>query len=581
MFFPDKQTLATANESTAFLLLSWEELFSNETPDSYQPKILNVTALIEELEQIATRAGRHKKWERHVKKIQEELKAACEADQSVLFRSPRLQWGLQSLVATNNLAEIPTIIKVINFAISEYEALTIDAFCEAVADLPKAKHNTAEALRRLSTIAIRNGFSKADFRHLFVNENFKKAPVEIGKAIVDSIIPINKQYTCIIAVKGEVKNLQIVGRTAGFSILAESHLTAYANGAEFSQKTKGCVHLSIQVETANRMKAIQTAIRKIRPAIDIFNLYRFDALFLSDDTLIIEKEKQPTLFNLQQKWHWQSTLRKNTTRNAKSLINECEGKKERFNSVLNALEHYSLSQVNAASRVRLVNLWSALECLTTSDDKDSIIGAVCDAVVPLVVWRRTAKILSYTSRNLLTLRELTGTSLGVGFPPDEGGLSNERLILALSKPENHPSPEELQIFSRQHPLLGFRIFSLWKLFSNPQDLAEELKSSARRAEWHLYRIYRARNLIVHEGTEVTHANLLLGNLHYYFRVTASRILHGMRLNPDWDVKDSVEYWKMRYNFIIDDLEKNQGKSLEVFDFFPNIKPDFNKVKIWG
>jgi hypothetical protein len=181
----------------------------------------------------------------------------------------------------------------------------------------------------------------------------------------------------------------------------------------------------------------------------------------------------------------------------------------------------------------------------------------------------------------LELKRLTGKGLGAGFPLEEAGLPNERLILALSKAEHDPSPEQLQVFSKQHPVLGFRVFSLWQSFSSPKDLAVELKSSAMRTEWHLYRIYRARNLIVHEGTEVPHANLLLGNLHYYFRVTMSRILHGMGMHENWGVDDSIEYWKSRYNYIIDELEKNQGKSLEVFDFLPIIKQDFKKKKIWG
>jgi len=201
--------------------------------------------------------------------------------------------------------------------------------------------------------------------------------------------------------------------------------------------------------------------------------------------------------------------------------------------------------------------------------------------VPLVAWRRTAKILSYTSKNLLQLRDAVGGSFGIGFPIDEGGLSNERLILALSKPEHHQIPEELQSFASQHTLLGFRIFSLWKQFSNPNLLAAELKSSAKRTEWHLFRIYRARNLIIHEGTEVPHANLLLGNLYYYFRVIMSRILFGMRMNPGWDVNDSIAFYKFRHKFVVNDLEQNQGKSLDVSDFLPAFKPDFKKTKIWS
>lgn len=228
-----------------------------------------------------------------------------------------------------------------------------------------------------------------------------------------------------------------------------------------------------------------------------------------------------------------------------------------------------------------MNLWSALECLTTRDDVDSIMGSVCAAVVPIVTWRRNAKILSYTSKNLLEFRELSGGSFGSGFPTEENGLSNERLMLALAKPEGHAHPEELQLFVKDHALLGFRVYSLWKTISNPFELAKELKLTSKRVEWQLYRIYRARNLIVHEGEEVPHVARLLENLHYYFSVTLSRILHSMQANPNWDVADSIVFWRTKHDYIINCLTKGRAHMLQAGDFQPFSKTILGKEKIWA
>src|ERR1017187_10404548 len=131
MFFPKNKTVLSTNEGAAFIVLAWEELFSHETPDSYQPKLLNIPALVEELGQISARAKRVKKWERHVKKIQEELKAACEIEQNTLARVPKLLWQLQCLAISVNHSEIQSLIKIIKHALLEYESLAANDFADA------------------------------------------------------------------------------------------------------------------------------------------------------------------------------------------------------------------------------------------------------------------------------------------------------------------------------------------------------------------------------------------------------------------------------------------------------------------
>ena len=106
MWFPSVDELRSANEGSAFLLLAWNELFAADTPDSFQPKLMNCPALLEELRLIAERASRSPRWEKHVRKIQEELGNVCEADQNFLDAAPRLRWSLQKLCEKGNLSEV-------------------------------------------------------------------------------------------------------------------------------------------------------------------------------------------------------------------------------------------------------------------------------------------------------------------------------------------------------------------------------------------------------------------------------------------------------------------------------------------
>ncbi len=480
--------LRAANEGAVFMLFIWEELFAQVTPDSYQPKLLHIPALVDELGMISGRANRSTKWEKHVEKIQEELKSAC---------------------------------------------------------------------NRQATIALRSGRTADDFIHLYSKDNFRRRQEEVLDLILVACIPTLREYRCIAAVTGKIGDLQVIGRKAGFDVIGDRPLPGGANAERFREQTNGKIWLFRKVEAVKPLEAAHAVIRQLRPAIDIFNFYSHESMSFHEAVLVVETDQKSEIVQPQQRWYWQLRERRNAKDLTKTFL-RVGGKKGFDRKVLNALEHYSLAQTSGASRVRLINLWSALECLTTGDDAGaSIIGSVCAAVVPMVVWRRTAKILSYTAKTLLDFKESSQGSLGPGFPVDEG-LSTTRLMLALSKSSDHPDHKGLEAFIAQHPALRFRLGCLCELFGQPQNLAKELKLSAKRVEWHLYRIYRARNLIVHEGEEVPHIPRLLENLHYYFCVTLSRILHGMQLNPTWELFDCIVYWKTRYDYIINSLERGRG-----------------------
>jgi hypothetical protein len=55
MWFPPNELLNEQNETSAFFLLTWQELFDHYVPDIYQPRFIDTFSLIEELSDIARR----------------------------------------------------------------------------------------------------------------------------------------------------------------------------------------------------------------------------------------------------------------------------------------------------------------------------------------------------------------------------------------------------------------------------------------------------------------------------------------------------------------------------------------------
>ena len=574
------QSLRQANEGTTILLFHWHEMFSPDAPDTYQPKLLDIPALVDEVASVAARAVKSQKWEKHLRLLQEELKQACEAERSFTASISDNYGGVLEQLATEpNVIDAASIARLLQARRKAFEHQSIKALEDSAASLPEKKETAIEALKRVGTVALRAGRTEEHYNHLYNEATLARKPAEIVAEIINASQPTSQEYTCILAVKGTLEELRVIGRKAQFTILPPKHFPEGDNCTKFRDLTASDVWLSIKEQGAHPLEAARAAIRRIRTAIDIFNFYSHATLSFRDEVLVIDAHAQSFLVSPQQEWSWQKRPKKSAQYLSKQLIGEADEK--RFSGrVLNALEHYSLAQTSAAARVRLVNLWSALECLTTREDAQSIMDGVCKAVVPAVAWRRTSKILSYTSHLLTQHRGLAGGKYGAGFPEDEKGLSSERLMLALAKPEGHPYPEELLLFTKENAYLRYRIFTLWKLMSQPQLLASELKLTAKRVEWHLYRIYRARNLIIHEGEEVPHVGRLLENLHYYFCTTLSRILQSMHVNPEWEVTDAITYWRTQHNFITGSLTKEKAHLLKPCHFQPKKTPLVGNEPVW-
>ena len=68
----------------------------------------------------------------------------------------------------------------------------------------------------------------------------------------------------------------------------------------------------------------------------------------------------------------------------------------------------------------------------------------------------------------------------------------------------------------RNPLLRFRLYSMKEAFSKADAVQNALAEHSQRVEWHIRRIYRSRNLLVHSGQGIPYRTALVENVHSYF-----------------------------------------------------------------
>lgn len=582
MNFPAHGVVTPTNTATAFMVLHWQEMFDHTTPDSYLPRLANTPSLIRELGDIAVRAQTSEKWGRHVSILQEELKAVGESETDMLSTEPYYQWLVGQFCA-KPIREIPALATIAAGYEKSYRRWAADDLRKTVSTLPKTKIAASRALRRWATVAIQSGCAESQLAALASEADLALSPSQFAEKLIDAVDCQPAYFWCCLAIVGPREDTKALARERGFDVVSDKVFVGGVRGkfkqdAETDLSPGDAMTFVAHDELARDVfHASRQAIRAMRDAVDVCNFYSE-----SPNSQIL-----PFVLTRTKAGHYEIVemgehdFRKRGARHARFLTMKTMDVVPRAHldgRVLNALEHYNLAHFSSATRVKLVNLWTATECLTGSSS--SIIGAVCDLVAPIVTWRRSDKILQYTTACLNeSLAAGNASKLPASVLGKSGKVSRERLLLVLSRPAGDPDLVAIFAFAAEHPLLVFRLLELWELFSSPGKLLKDLNQSQQRVRWQLYRIYRSRNLIVHEGHDTHLTVSLLDNLHYYFSITLSRILHGMQLRPGVSVDGSIALWKSRSDYMLASLERDPSRLL-VRDMFAQSSGKTSIEPVW-
>jgi len=161
-----------------------------------------------------------------------------------------------------------------------------------------------------------------------------------------------------------------------------------------------------------------------------------------------------------------------------------------------------------------LNLWSILEIASFETQGKSKIEKVVNTIIPIL-----------QRDYFITVFSDIGFALKDNLPEDlydklmkELGGTNEDVVATarfIFLPEYETLRDEYFDILEDYPLIRTKIYRLWSLRDNKSELFKLSSKYAERVKWHLYRLYRTRNAIVHAG-DTSHKIQALGeHLHIY------------------------------------------------------------------
>jgi hypothetical protein len=114
----------------------------------------------------------------------------------------------------------------------------------------------------------------------------------------------------------------------------------------------------------------------------------------------------------------------------------------------------------------------------------------------------------------------------------QGSNQFEKVAALVALKENEAFRDELYALCDPNPLLRFRIFWVFTRLNTAVAIRETMEAHRRRVDWHIQRIYRSRNLILHAGEAMPYLGSLIENVHAYLDRMLDLVRHALEVRPD-------------------------------------------------
>lgn len=598
MWFPRLDALSPSSSGNSFLLCRWDEFFDDFTPDSYQPRLCHLPTLIDEIAMVATEAQKQSGWKKHLNHLLEELRARLK--QEVFFgicEDTDLR-ALTELMRETDLIALTGKARQFQFSHfkDKYERAAIargrTELEKALAGEAKQKKVALHWLGLWATIGLRKDYLYSNARMEKDERLFSSSLQANIDSIAEALVAPPGKYLCVLAIlpirshdddppiDGQIpvytQRVQAVVRKAGIG---------FASHEWFPGRSINSQELLLTMEETGvgPMDALHRFVRKLQPVLNLLGFYRgappteiiHRGWAGPDRANLIEHEIKPLLPRLR------PPRKKAVDLSVHTLGVWQSGRLD--GPLVNALELHSLAVSSEDLRVQFVTMWSALESLAASVDGPTIISRVTNLLTPIISWRRLETEIRYLAISLHQWRDATdakSTKID-GLPyAREHSVPAEDVLLAVTRPKNHRDIVSILEHVSPHPLLCWRTFSTWDNFHDPRALSADMTASRQRLTWHLWRIYRARNLLVHAGLETPLLSHLLSHLGFYLTTAISRLLHQVTHNVTLDARNAADYWCDLGNRI-PNLLSSSSETVRVKDVMTSPHPKRANVLPWG
>lgn len=185
------------------------------------------------------------------------------------------------------------------------------------------------------------------------------------------------------------------------------------------------------------------------------------------------------------------------------------------NAMFGAIGMHASAFKSKDTKNQLLNLWTAMELLIPVERAGSMskINQIANQASTLLSSHYIKSLIEQLDKQCETLfGEMYEEVLK---EVDTAETRCEKLLVVITVADYDAVFQKLLGMADTEPLCAFRLQHYKKVFSSGKSIRSFYERHSQRVSWQIMRIYRSRNLIVHDGSAFPFLEVVLQNLHFY------------------------------------------------------------------
>ena len=230
-------------------------------------------------------------------------------------------------------------------------------------------------------------------------------------------------------------------------------------------------------------------------------------------------------------------------------------------SILQVLQLHSAALTSKNTGNQIINLWTAVEVAIPVIRKDGLsrINQICNVMTTTLSIDYFSILVQQLARDIeLMCPACIDIIEGIEFDGD----NNTKLLASIALSEfSEQYAQIIDLLLEKAPVLACRAERYKKQWENTDSIRKAYKNHCTRLSQQIMRIYRARNMLVHDGSEMPYSEYILQNLHYYidsFVMFVNRF-HGMGYCSIQSIIDAAQLKEQLYLYALsNDVDINKS-----------------------
>ena len=513
------------NDGILYFAQRLEEMLFNYTIDLYRMPLLNTHGLTEEYCTVAKKVEKKEVREYQREQVYEEFIASFRND--IVLKECWGQQNIDTIIKTfgssSEQEKLDTISYLnVTFDNGKYYFWCVETL-EKYAKLPKQKKKLEAAIRCWLPEILSMGYN-ADFIYSELKNKFFSNKTINDKSINEFLSQFDfkvHEYSVYFS----VSNIALKFK----DILEKRLRLRFDDDGNFlyfkKDKNKEIVFFEkIKAPCPN------TAAEIAYSRLDLFfSFYKFvgnkRVFSIQKKSMVIEREKTPIFvdahkfsYNIIDDIDFESI----GTTSDKLLTGLLINAESEYTLLRKAIELHNTALAVPDLKSGFLNLWASIEVLCQPKNEGNKFEYVLKNVIPILKKDYLPSIIG----NIIECMKdnLSEENYGkIVNLVDEVGCDNKKFFYLLLLPKYQNERKEVYEILANYPVLRSRIALIAEL-NTTKKVKEFIDKYIQRITWHLYRMYRTRNAIIHSG-EVPHNIKYLGeHLHSYVDSTLSEFI---------------------------------------------------------